>query len=759
MPDRFALRIRINGIVQGVGFRPFIFRLANQHNISGWVQNNSTGVVIEAEGFAIDLETFISQIKEQPPPLAVIREINTEAIGLANHSEFTIRTSAREEKQLVMISPDVALCEDCRAELLDPVDRRYGYPFINCTNCGPRYTIIRDVPYDRAFTSMAVFPMCPSCQTEYNDPLNRRFHAQPNACPVCGPQMLLLDRTGQPVNAGIHQLLLDGCILAVKGLGGFHLSVDATNAQAVAELRRRKKRDAKPFAVMVRDIATAKKYCYINEQEEAWLKSPSAPIVVMQSRFNPHLANQELHPGLNTLGVMLPYTPLHTLLFGNDLEILVMTSANISDEPLITDNQAALEQLNDIADYFWLHNRDIINPCDDSVLSITKPGTPHFFRRARGFVPRGIQVPIKDDPVLAVGGDLKNTFCLTRGKEAYLSQHWGDMTHYGNYRNFQIGLERFKRILDVEPKRIALDMHPEYQVSKWARQQESCTLVEIQHHHAHMASAMAENRLQQEVLGLICDGAGWGSDGAIWGGEVLRGDYSSFQRLGHLTYVPLPGGDQSSRKPARMALVYLYLAMGDKGWELARRYGLDLTREEQEVLIQQISHSRNVMYTSSCGRLFDAVSAALGLCSVNRYEGQAAIQLEALCQPSGNQIYPYYINNLEGIYQMDTSSLWPELMQDRYIDNLTLPAISGKFHQTLAAMFTEVLVKAREDTGLNKVVLSGGVFHNQFLLARILDTLQQQGMEVYYHQLLPPGDGGISLGQAMIASEVRGICV
>lgn len=759
MNERQGVRIQINGIVQGVGFRPHVYRLAAQYHLSGWVLNSSSGVVIEAEGPQDDIQGFCRELQDNPPPLAMIRSFTVQAKEWHGYEGFHIHHSEREEQQRVMISPDVALCEDCKAELGDPKDRRYGYPFINCTNCGPRYTIIREVPYDRAYTSMAVFPMCPSCQAEYEDPRNRRFHAQPNACPVCGPQMRLLDRKGQPVKADLHRLLLEGQIIAVKGLGGFHLAVDATSAPAVAELRRRKKRDAKPFAVMVRDVAAAHQYCYINETEEAYLKSSSAPIVVMKSRFNPNLANRELHPGLNTLGVMLPYTPLHTLLFADNLEILVMTSANISDEPLITDNQVALEQLSDIADYFWLHNRDIVNPCDDSVLSVSEPGTPHFFRRARGFVPRGIPVPIKADPVLAVGGDLKNTFCLTRGEEAYLSQHWGDMAHYGNYRNFQMGLERFKRILDVEPTRIALDMHPEYQVSKWARQQESSILIEIQHHHAHMASAMADNGLQEEVLGLICDGAGWGSDGAIWGGELLRGDYTGFQRIGHLAYVPLPGGDQSSRKPARMALVYLHWVMGDKGWEWAGKSGLELPREEQELLIQQISRSRNVMYTSSCGRLFDAVSGALGLCSVNRYEGQAAIQLEAVCKASGRQIYPYCINKVEGIYQMDTSPMWPELMQDRYVHGLTLSVIAGKFHLTLAAMFSQVLKKAREDTGLNRVVLSGGVFHNQFLLTRLLEALQQQGMEVYYHQQVPPGDGGISLGQAMIASEVRGTCV
>jgi len=755
MQKRQAMRIIVNGIVQGVGFRPFIYRLAAQQNITGWVQNSSTGVWIEAEGEPESIEYFIGLIKRQPPPLAVVRQVYTESIEYVGYHNFSIRRSSREERQLVMISPDIAICKDCQAELLDKGDRRYRYPFINCTNCGPRYTIIRDVPYDRHLTSMDSFTMCPSCQTEYDDPANRRFHAQPNACPVCGPQMQLFNSAGQMVNHDIHRLLLEGKILAVKGLGAFHLVADATNAQAVAEIRRRKKRDAKPFAVMVRDVDTARQYCFINEQEEAWLHSPAAPIVVLRSRFNDQLDSHLVHPGLNTLGVMLPYTPLHKLLFSDELKILVMTSANISGEPLITDNHKALELLKDIADYFYIHHRTIVNPCDDSVLSVSRSGAPHHIRRARGFVPRGITIPSIAEPVLAVGGDLKNTFCITRCGEAYLSQPWGDMIHYDNYKNFLIGLQRFKGILDVEPVQIGLDMHPDYQVSRWARQQKGCTLVEIQHHHAHMAAAMAENCLQQEVLGLICDGAGWGSDGAIWGGEVLRGDYHQYQRLGHFEYLPLPGGDQTSRKPVRMALVYLYSAMGEKGLELARKHLPDLSLDEQEILIQQISRSRNLLFTSSCGRLFDAVSAALGICSWNSYEAQAAMQLEALCQSHGDQIYPHDICCKDGVYQMDISPMWPELMRDRYSNDVPVPIISGKFHRTLTNLFTEILIKVREDTQLNQVVLSGGVFHNQILLGGMLTALQQEGFEVFYHQQVPPGDGGISLGQAVIASEVK----
>ena len=517
-----SYRIKINGIVQGVGFRPHVYRLAMRYELKGWVLNSSAGVIIEIEGEENIIRQFLHQVVEEPPALAVIRDWQIDATPWHGYQEFTIKISDDREDKTVMISPDIAVCKECREEVMDRQDRRFDYPFTNCTNCGPRFTIIKGLPYDRAMTTMDAFPMCPACQAEYENPLHRRFHAQPNACPVCGPHTTLCDNRGKSVNGDARDYLKQGHIVAVKGLGGFHLAVDACNRDAVANLRKRKKRDAKPFAVMARDLEAAHKYCQINAEEEKWLASPQAPIVILERNEQCLLAADIIHPGIKTLGVMLPYTPLHFLLFDEELEILIMTSANISDEPLIIDNHEALDKLKGIADCFLLHNRDIYNPCDDSVMRVTSFNTPHLFRRARGFVPRGIPLNIKTEPVLALGGEMKNAFCITRQGEAFLSQHWGDLNHYLNYVNFQRGIERFKQSLYVEPKILAHDLHPEYQTTRWARQQPYPKKIAIQHHFAHMASVMAEHQLQGEVLGLICDGTGWGTDGAVWGGRFCK---------------------------------------------------------------------------------------------------------------------------------------------------------------------------------------------------------------------------------------------
>lgn len=745
-------QIKIYGIVQGIGFRPHVFRLAREYGLTGWIQNNSTGVIIEAEGPEVRLKRFIQAVIEEPPPLAVIRSWEAKPVEVRGSDQFCIIASDDQKDKAVMISPDIALCEDCRQEVLNRSDRRCGYPFTNCTNCGPRYTIIQDVPYDRAKTTMSGFPMCPDCQKEYENPLHRRFHAQPNACPVCGPQIFLTDGQGNKVEKDPRELLKAGNIIAVKGLGGFHLAADASIRQAVTRLRKRKKRDKKPFAVMVRDIETARKHCMINLEEERWLLSRQAPIVILNRLEDSALAGDEIHPGLDTLGVMLPYTPLHYLLFDHELEILIMTSANISDEPLIIDNDEAVEKLNEVADYFLLHDREIYNPCDDSVMRVNSQNTAQMFRRARGFVPAGITIPVLTEPVLAVGGEMKNTFCITRKGDAFLSQHWGDLNHYNNYVNFQAGVSRFKQMLNVEPLIIAHDMHPDYQTSRWARGQKDIRKLAIQHHHAHMASAMAENQLQEEVLGLICDGTGWGTDGAIWGGEIFRGDYCGFTRLAHLKYMPLPGGDVTADRPYRMALVYLYRTLGDKGLRLAEELLPDLTREESELIIRRLDNGKEPL-TSSCGRLFDAVSAILGICTVNRYEGQAPAELEAAADKYEIDHYAYQLEKEEGIWLMDVLPMWQDLLPD--IENYqNRGRIAKKVHLTLAEMFKDTLLKIREAEGINQVVLSGGVFNNQLLLTRVYELLSGQGFAVYYNQLVPSGDGGISLGQAMIASEV-----
>lgn len=755
--DARAYRILITGIVQGVGFRPHVYRLAQACGVRGWVLNSSAGVVIEAEASRPALDEFARQLVEQAPPLAVIHACQVQEIEWVGHRSFTIRHSQTETEKTVMIPPDIAVCADCRHEVTDPGDRRYRYPFTNCTNCGPRFTIIRDVPYDRAQTTMAPFPMCPQCQREYDDPLHRRFHAQPNACPQCGPRVTLCDARGRPVAAEAVDLLRRGAILAVKGLGGFHLAADATNRAAVEELRRRKRREAKPFAVMARDMEAVRRYCRVTPAEEAWLASPQAPIVILPRRPDSPLPDDAIHPGLPTLGVMLPYTPLHFLLFAPGLELLVMTSANISDEPLIIDNQEALTVLREVADYFLLHDRDIFNPCDDSVMQVTALGTPQFMRRARGFVPLGVRLPRAVRPVLAVGAEMKNTFCITRDEQAFLSQHWGDLNHLGNYRRWREAIPRFARMLSVEPEVIAHDLHPDYDSTRWARgQQAGVTLVGVQHHHAHMAAAMAENGLTGEVLGLVCDGTGWGPDGAAWGCEILAGGYQGYRRVGHLHYVPLPGGEVTVRRPYRMAFVYLHQLLGDEAAGAAARLLPDLDQQERQLLVKQLSGRLRGGQTSSCGRLFDAVSALLGVCTAVHYEGQAAAELEAAAAGErGQPSYAFALDHGDCGLLMDVRPMWRELLADVQ-RGAGVPVVAARFHRTLVEMFAAALGQARDLTGLQRVVLSGGVFHNQILLVELVQELERRGFAVYHHRQVPPGDGGIALGQAVIASEVSG---
>jgi len=751
--DIKAYRITIKGIVQGVGFRPHVYRLAAEFGLKGWVLNSSAGVFMEVEGSEETVRAFYEKLLKEPPPLADIRSSAMEAIKIVGYAAFTIKESDDREDKTVMISPDIAICEDCKQEVRNPDDRRYEYPFTNCTNCGPRFTIIKELPYDRAKTTMAAFPMCPVCQTEYENPLHRRFHAQPNACPVCGPHTWLVDADGREIQEDVRELLKAGKIVAVKGLGGFHLAADARSEKAVGELRRRKQRDAKPFAVMVRDLAAAGEYCLINEAEEKYLCSPQAPIVILERKEDRQLAAELIHPGLDTLGVMLPYTPLHYLLFDDDLDILIMTSANISDEPLIIDNEEALKKLNQIADCFLLHNRDICNPCDDSVMRVTAANTTHLFRRARGFVPRGISIPVQSQPVLALGGEMKNTFCITRNGEAFLSQHWGDLNHYLNYRNFLNGIERFKKSLYIEPQILVHDLHPNYQTSRWAREQDDMKKIAVQHHHAHLAAAMAEHALQGEVLGLICDGTGWGTDGAVWGGEILKGGYQGFERAAHLKYLPFPGGDLNAQKPYRMGLIYLFAALGEQGLAIARQQLPDLSEAEAQLMLAKMNANTPELMTSSCGRLFDAVAAITGVCGINKYEGQAAAELEACADHTVRGRYSFDLQKKQGLWLMDTLPMMPELLSDKK-EGHAAGGMAQKFHLTLAEMFTASLMKVRDESGLNRVVLSGGVFHNQILLMQMIEKLNKEGFTVYHHQQVPPGDGGISLGQAIIASEV-----
>ncbi len=750
--DNTAYRINIKGIVQGVGFRPYVYRLANEMKLKGWVRNSSSGVFIEVEGECSLLEAFVRRLLNDPPPLAVIRDCSVKTIAPVGYNDFIIRESESESDCDVMLSPDIAICEDCRKEVLDQGNRRYLYPFTNCTNCGPRFTIIKDVPYDRRTTTMAGFTMCEKCRAEYDDPLDRRFHAQPNACPVCGPQIMLINSNGERVDSDVRDLLKQGFIIAVKGLGGFHLAADARNTAAVSALRSRKKRDAKPFALMVRDVQAAEKYCAVSPLEKTMLCSREAPIVVMPSRQSSDLAEDLIRPGLDTLGIFLPYTPLHFLLFDEELDVLIMTSANISDQPLITDNETALEKLKAIADYFLVHNRDIYNPCEDSVISATAYLTPHFFRRARGYVPGAIELRCASKPVLAAGSEMKNTFCITRGKEAYLSQHWGDLNHYQNYYNYQEGIKRFKKMLDVEPAVAAYDLHPDYQSTRFAKSLKDVQLIPVQHHHAHLASVMAEHGLEDNVLGLICDGTGLGTDGAIWGCELLMGNYADFTRLGHLQYLPLAGGDLNAQRPYRMAFLYLQTFLGKQSRMLAEKFLPHLQRAEMEIIQKSLESRIPHVPTSSCGRLFDAVGAITGICPVNHYDGQAAIELEARADRSESGLYPVNTGLENQLFILDVRPLWQALVAD-LLNHIPAEIISARFHNSMIELFTGTLRSAREKTGLNQVILSGGVFHNQILSCGLRNRLIAEGFEVYLNQQVPPGDGGISLGQAAIAIE------
>ncbi len=749
--DIVAREIKIEGVVQGVGFRPFVFRLATEYGIRGWVLNSSEGVTIWAEAPEETVLAFYGAAIGKPPKLALIVDHRITEREVQGFDHFFIKHSEAGDRRDVMISPDVAVCEDCYREIRDSQDRRYRYPFTNCTNCGPRFTIIMDVPYDRVKTTMRDFPMCPVCAHEFEDPMNRRFHAVPNACPACGPQVTLSDLDGRVYPGLGHEFLISGHILAVKGLGGFHLICDARCRKAVANLRRRKIREFKPFAVMCRDLQVVEQYCHVSPEEAALLETPAHPIVILDRRRQDDLP-PDLAPGIRTLGVMLPYTPLHHLLFEDDLEILVATSANISDDPLIIDNDEALVKLKGIADYFLMHNRQIYNRCDDSVATVVD-GEARMIRRARGYVPLPVDLPEAPGAViLGCGGELKGTFCLTKGKGAYLSQHLGDLNHYGNYRQFLYTIPRFETMLDVKPEVIAYDLHPDYIATRWAKSQDGPTLIGVQHHHAHMASCLAENQASGPALGVICDGTGYGTDGAIWGFEFFAGTPARLERMAHLAYMPLPG-EITIKHPGRMSLTYLYEHFGAPGLRRGRKHLPTMGDEEQQVLVRQLENRFNTVPTSSCGRLFDAASALLGICTRVQYEGQAAIEMETVADPGVRDCYEYEFNCHRRPYQLGTRGIFEGILGD--LERGTPTGVSaGKFHLTVAAMIEEVLRKLREDTGLSTVALSGGVFANKLLFRLLCQKLAEAGFQVLYHRKVPTNDGGVSLGQVYIASEV-----
>lgn len=735
-------RLFVRGIVQGVGFRPFVYGLARQHQLSGFVGNNSSGVFIEIEGDTESVVKFRQELTKTPPPLAHIEDITINDIPLQHSHDFVIVVSQAQDGASTLISPDLCVCDDCLHEMQDPTDRRHHYPFINCTNCGPRFTIIKDVPYDRPLTTMVDFPMCAACLVEYHDPLDRRFHAQPNACPECGPQVQFVASDGtqsqrdtalEAAIAALHT----GQIVAVKGLGGFHLACDAQNEAAIHILRKRKGRPSKPFAIMVPSLDAARDIAEIDESEARLLSSRERPIVLLKKKVG--ILPESIAPGNQFVGVMLPYTPLHDMLVQRPL---VMTSGNYSHEPIIKDNDDALQKLRPLADGFLLHNRDIHVHCDDSVVRVFD-GAAYPIRRSRGYAPFPVKLPFDVPPLLAVGGERKSTFCLTKNNHAFMSQHIGDMENLETLQAFERAYEHMRAIFRIEPHAIVCDMHPTYLSSQWAKRYattKGLPVLEVQHHHAHIAAVMAEHQLQEPVIGFSYDGTGYGDDGNIWGGEVFIADYRSYERVSHLPYMPIAGGDTSVKNPYRLALSYLW-ACGI-AWDEALPPVQFASVQEKRILQQQLERNLNVVQTSSMGRFFDAVAALIGIRQQIGYEAQAAIELETLAADVEDS---YSFENFHGFFN--------ELLND--LKNMTsIAKIAGKFHNMIAANILTLSIRLRATYGISKIALSGGVFQNITLLEKTIRLLHANQFEAFTHRRVPANDGGLALGQAIIASQL-----
>ncbi|MGC1921453.1 MAG: carbamoyltransferase HypF [Acidobacteriaceae bacterium] len=773
---RIRKRISIRGVVQGVGFRPFVYNLARSLQLAGFILNSSSGVTVEIEGPDAAIEQFIETLRTNPPPLAQIMELTLEEVSLQNASEFSIQPSREEENAFAFISPDVATCDDCWREFGDPANRRYGYPFTNCTNCGPRYTIIRDIPYDRPTTTMAPFRMCELCQAEYEDPANRRFHAQPNACPACGPSLVLVEsrqhhpqshlptaadflasqRSSLATLQRVRDLLRAGRSVAVKGLGGFLLACDAQNDAAVRQLRQRKRRSDKPFAIMARDLDEVEKFCIVTEADRAALQSPRRPIVILERREGSSLS-LSIAPSNHSIGVMLPYTPLHYLLFSDSptdpsqFAALVMTSGNLSEEPIVISNQEAWQQLEPVADWFLFHNRDIYMRADDSVVR-TFAGRERVMRRSRGYVPQAIDLGAPMQDLLACGAELKHTFCLTKDHYAILSQHIGDLENFETLCFFQETLANLKKLFRAEPRAVAYDLHPNYRSTQFALSLPLERKIGVQHHHAHIASCMAESHLQGRVIGVAFDGTGYGTDGKIWGGEFLVADLETFERRAHLRYLPLPGGDAAVRQPWRMALSYVRDTFGNAALPKGMHFLHHVPEKQIDIVDAMIGRRIQSIETSSSGRLFDAVASMAGLGAEVTFEGQAAIALESAAQPGVEGRFSFHLEN-ETPTLLDMRPMIEEIVRD-LARGVSVGLISARFHNTVAAAILEVCRRIRHQEQLTRVCLSGGVFQNMYLLKRTVRDLDKDGFQVFLHALVPPNDGGISLGQAAIANAI-----
>ncbi|HEV2087602.1 MAG TPA: carbamoyltransferase HypF, partial [Cryptosporangiaceae bacterium] len=752
---RVRSRIRVEGIVQGVGFRPFVYALAVEYGLGGFVGNDETGVFIEAEGDEAALDAFVAALGARPPALASVERVESAPAMPTGASDFVIVASSAAGPRDALVSADTATCEDCLAEMADPDDRRYRYPFTNCTNCGPRFTIVRSVPYDRAATTMSGFAMCALCAAEYRDPADRRFHAQPVCCPTCGPTLRFLDASGgavdgDPVTVAASRLA-DGQVVAVKGLGGYHLAVDAASEPAVATLRARKHREDKPFAVMARDVDAVRAWCEVTPAEERVLTSRRRPIVLLRRRADAGPA-PSVTVANRFLGVMLPYTPLHHLLAAALPGPFVLTSGNVSDEPIAYRDSDALERLAPIADGFLVHDRPIHMRTDDSVVRVVG-GREMPVRRSRGYAPEPLRVPWRfPRPVLACGAELKNTFCLAKGERAFLSHHIGDLENYETLRSFTSGIEHFERLFDVTPEVVAYDLHPEYLSTKHALELDAAAaadgvggvdLVGVQHHHAHIASCLADNGAAGPVIGVACDGTGYGDDGTLWGGEILVADLVGYERVAHLEPVRLPGGAAAIREPWRMAASYLFHTYGD-----AVPAGLDVVGRhvDQWPLVTSLARTgTGAPVTTSAGRLFDAVAALAGVRDAVHYEGQAAIEFEQRVDPDERGGYPARVEN--GLIR--GGDLIRAVVDD-VSAGVPVGVVAARFHNGLATVLADAVDAVRADTGLSTVALSGGVFQNLTLLERLATLLTARGFRVLTHSRVPPNDGGISFGQAAV---------
>ncbi|ELR66241.1 hydrogenase metallocenter (NiFe) assembly protein HypF [Photobacterium marinum] len=757
-------QLRVNGVVQGVGFRPFVHKIALENNLKGWVLNDSQGVLIELQGTQEQYERFKSQLKNDLPAMAEITYLKEFSVESGDEfSEFEIRQSNSNLDNITIVPSDADVCEDCLNELFDENDRRYNYPFINCTNCGPRFSIIHDMPYDRKQTTMSKFPMCPDCYTEYTDISDRRYHAQPNACPTCGPSVWMSLNDGEAIStedpiAYCRDMLVAGKIIAVKSVGGFHLAVNAADEDAVNTLRQRKKRDNKPFALMAKNLNRVRDFCHVSQKEQEYLQSVKKPIVVLKKRSDCRLPDV-IAPSNPSLGIMLPSAPLHHLLLQDErIPALIMTSANTSGQPIVYENDRALDELKHIADGYLLHNRDIYTRVDDSLLKVVKTRCGDdlvtLIRRSRGFAPAPIMSNKSLRKIIASGAELKTTLALTKNNNVYLSQHIGDLKNDHTYEAHSQCAQKLTGLFEIKPEAWAVDLHPHFRMTRTIESQSELPVIKVQHHHAHMASCMGENNLEGSTIGVIFDGTGYGTDGSIWGGEFLLGDYNSFERAASIKSFNLLGGDKAVKEPYRVALSLLYETFGEECKQLQLPCFSFLSDQDVHVLVRMAERKINSFTTTSMGRLFDGISALLNLRTVIEYEAQAAIELEGVLERTLDMAepYSYEINDSEGIHQFDYRPMIKELVSDVISNHVSTAIISRRFHSTIVMAVCEMCELLAKEHATRQVVLSGGVFMNEFILANTYTELKHRDLNVYVQQKVPSNDGGISLGQAFVAN-------